>query len=213
MWTKEQYKAYYKFYRLKNKIKLQIYQKNYRKLNVEKLKIQEKEWTKINKEHLNDYRKEWVKSNKEHLKDYKQAYYLKNKLKLRNQNKIWRKSNKITVNLCSKSYQKERRHSDINFKLIGDLRTRCYQALKNNQKSGHTLELIGCTIEFLKKHLTEQFVFGMSWKNYGRNGWEIDHIKPCAAFNLSKPSEQKKCFNYKNLQPLWANDNRSKGAK
>ena len=42
---------------------------------------------------------------------------------------------------------------------------------------------------------------------------EIDHIKPCSSFNLLDESEQLKCFNYKNLQPLWAHENLSKGDK
>ncbi|GAI33061.1 unnamed protein product, partial [marine sediment metagenome] len=59
-----------------------------------------------------------------------------------------------------------------------------------------------------KKHLEKRFVKGMSWKNYGK--WHIDHIKPCATFNLSEKKEQRKCFHYSNLQPLWAKENLSK---
>lgn len=51
----------------------------------------------------------------------------------------------------------------------------------------------------------------MNWDNYGE--WEIDHIKPCASYDLSKPKEQRKCFNYMNLQPLWAEENLRKGSK
>jgi hypothetical protein len=51
----------------------------------------------------------------------------------------------------------------------------------------------------------------MSWNNYGK--WHIDHIKPCCSFNLSKSEEQRKCFHYSNLQPLWAKENLSKGKK
>ncbi len=51
----------------------------------------------------------------------------------------------------------------------------------------------------------------MSWENYGK--WHVDHILPCASFDLGKPEEQFKCFNYKNLQPLWATDNLKKQAK
>jgi hypothetical protein len=50
----------------------------------------------------------------------------------------------------------------------------------------------------------------MSWENYGLGGWEIDHIIPCVKFNMTKLEEQKACFNYKNLQPLWASENRQK---
>ena len=75
-----------------------------------------------------------------------------------------------------------------------------------------------CSIEFLKKHLESQFKEGMNWKNQGR-GWEnkgmqewhIDHKIPCASFNLSKKSEQRECFHYTNLQPLWAKENYKKG--
>jgi hypothetical protein len=51
----------------------------------------------------------------------------------------------------------------------------------------------------------------MSWENHGE--WHIDHIKPCASFNLLDDEEQKQYFHYKNLQPLWADVNLSKGSK
>lgn len=72
------------------------------------------------------------------------------------------------------------------------------------------MELIGCDIEHLIKHLESQFRDGMSWDNYGIKGWHIDHIIPCNAFNLWNPEEQKKCFHYTNLQPLWASENLAK---
>ena len=63
----------------------------------------------------------------------------------------------------------------------------------------------------LKKHLENQFVEGMSWDNYGE--WQIDHIVPCASFDLSDPNQQRICFNFRNLQPLWAKDNQRKQDK
>ena len=73
------------------------------------------------------------------------------------------------------------------------------------------MKLLGCSSEFLRQHLERQFKPGMSWENHGQ--WHLDHIKPCASFDLSKPEQQRICFNYKNLQPLWAIDNMKKGAK
>jgi hypothetical protein len=59
--------------------------------------------------------------------------------------------------------------------------------------------------------LEKQFTKGMNWKNYGK--WHIDHIKPCASFDLSLEHEQKLCFHFTNLQPLWAKDNIRKSDK
>jgi len=84
-------------------------------------------------------------------------------------------------------------------------------ALFKNKKSLPTTKLLGCTIEHLRWHLEKQFIPGMTWKNHGQ--WHIDHIKPCASFDLTKSAQQRKCFHYTNLQPLWALDNIRKGAK
>ena len=91
------------------------------------------------------------------------------------------------------------------------LRGRLYKALIHDQatKSAPTLKLLGSSVAYVKKHLEAQFVDGMSWDNHGE--WHIDHIRPCASFDLTDPEQQKECFNYKNLQPLWAEDNLSKG--
>jgi hypothetical protein len=102
-----------------------------------------------------------------------------------------------------------RKKNDPAFKL----RSRLGSALKNQNaiKSNKTMELVGCTIPFLRGYLEAKFKDDMTWENHGE--WHIDHIKPCASFNLLDDEEQKKCFHYKNLQPLWADENLSKGNK
>ena len=213
MWTKKKKQDYFKYYSFINKEKILLYQKNYRTLHKKKILNQQKEWRKQNKYQIKKIQTKWNIDNKNHLKEYKHQYYLKNKKKLRKQNKKWRNNNRQKINFLSKKYQLKRRHNDINYKILGDLRTRLYLALKNNSKFGHTLELLGCSIEFLKKHLEAKFQEGMNWSNYGINGWEIDHIKPLSKFDLTKTLEQKKACYYKNLQPLWASENRKKKDK
>lgn len=95
-----------------------------------------------------------------------------------------------------------------------NLRNRIYCALiaMGAQKSASSIELIGCTIAELRQHLEAQFIDGMNWDNYGRNGWHVDHIRPCASFDLTDPEQQRQCFHHSNLQPLWAADNIRKGA-
>lgn len=59
------------------------------------------------------------------------------------------------------------------------------------------------------QHLQSTFQEGMNWNNYGK--WEIDHIIPCSAFDLTIEENQRKCFHYSNLQALWERDNIVKG--
>ena len=99
------------------------------------------------------------------------------------------------------------------FKISCNLRSRFWQALKNNQKAGHTIELIGCTIEEVKYLLESKWTEGMNWDNYGKGGWDIDHIIPLSSFDLTDPEQQKKACHYTNLQPLWHIDNIKKGDK
>lgn len=110
-----------------------------------------------------------------------------------------------------RQYIKNRLKTDVNFRNASYIRTRIRLVLQGKNKSASALELIGCDIESFKKHIASKFKPGMNWNNHGE--WEIDHIKPCAKFNLSLPEEQKRCFNYTNTQPLWKSENRSKGGR
>lgn len=125
----------------------------------------------------------------------------------------WRTNNRKQLNTKQLIYEKNRRATDPGFKIIGILRSRLGNALKrkNAKKSQPTLELTGCEINFLKGYLEGKFAEGMSWENHG--DWHIDHIRPCCNFDLTIEEEQKKCFHYTNLQPLWAQENLSKGGK
>lgn len=80
-------------------------------------------------------------------------------------------------------------------------------------KSNKTIRLLGCSMIELSRHLESQFKSGMNWENYTFRGWHIDHIQPICSFNLTKEEEQKKCFHYTNLQPLWWYENLSKGGR
>lgn len=135
--------------------------------------------------------------------------------KLRNECKEcltrWRKNNRKQLTEKQLIYERNRRATDPAFKLCGTLRSRLGNAInsKNAIKSNTTMELIGCKLSFLLGYLEAKFTEGMSWENHGT--WHIDHIRPCCSFDLTIEEEQKKCFHYTNLQPLWAQENLSKG--
>jgi hypothetical protein len=99
------------------------------------------------------------------------------------------------------------------FALSSRIRSRICMAMKRlGGKNGNkTKDLIGCSFEFLKKHIESQFKAGMSWED--RSSFHIDHIRPLASFDLTKPEQLKAACHYKNLQPLSPTENMSKGAR
>lgn len=103
-----------------------------------------------------------------------------------------------------------RYHTDLNFRLRCLLRGRLHGALRRGRKSSNTMDLLGCSIERFRTHLEQQFTGDMTWERLRVGDIHIDHIKPCVAFDLSDPEQQRICFHYTNLQPLWAIDNRRK---
>jgi hypothetical protein len=208
---KEERKAYYE----QNREKRIEYQKAYHKQNPEKIKERKKAYRKQNREKIKEREKAYRKQNREKIKKRQKAYYQQNAEKIKEQKKAYRKQNRDKMRI----YYRNKRKTDINFKLTENLRKRVRKVLNGKSKSKNTLKLLGCSVDFFKKHLENQFQPGMSWENYGNpNGdhsecWHIDHIAPCASFDLSDPKQQQKCLHYSNLQPLWAGDNIRKGAK
>ena len=104
---------------------------------------------------------------------------------------------------------RERYHADPEKKTIHLLRKRMRQVLQRGDKSASTIALLGCTREAFVEHMERQFKKGMTWENLGvgRGKWNIDHIIPCASFDMNDPAHQSRCFHYTNMQPLWAIDN------
>lgn len=115
--------------------------------------------------------------------------------------------------LCS--YERKRRSSDVGFRVRCQLACRVRLALRGIAKASRTVDLLGCDIASFIAHLESQWTPGMNWSNYGAgpDKWVIDHIKPCAAFDLRNPIEQSVCFHYSNLRPCWYLENLSKSSR
>ncbi len=181
--------------------------------NRKELLIQHKKYNGTHKKEKIEYDKNHFKKHKEEINERHKEYNKKNKEKGAEYRKIYFKKNKRKIIARHNQWAMGKRKDDINYKIKGNLCNRMVQALQRKSKSMTTMKLIGCTIEELKQHLESQFIEDMTFDNYGYYGWHIDHIKPCVLFDLSDPEQQKQCFHYTNLQPLWAKDNLSKGAK
>lgn len=89
------------------------------------------------------------------------------------------------------------------------------QGMATSKAGRHWESLVGYTVDQLQRHLEKQFKTGMDWENYGKYGWHIDHIIPIAAFNFNNADDLdfKRCWDLKNLQPLWAHENLTKSDK
>lgn len=85
-------------------------------------------------------------------------------------------------------------------------RVRDLLKLKGINKVFSSTKLLGCNLDFFRKHIESQFSSKMNWGNYGRV-WHLDHIIPCAKFDLTKDNELRKCFHYNNYRPLLAKKN------
>lgn len=111
---------------------------------------------------------------------------------------------------------RERYHSDTPHNLRMKIRSRIYMALKNFRsgvsKSQGTDKLLGCTFQDCLEYLSSILPRGMDRSDLFTNRVHLDHHVPCVLFNLADPEEQRACFNYRNLRPLWAKDNLTKHA-
>jgi hypothetical protein len=186
-----------------------------------------KAWNLKNLDHVRQKDKERRIRNKEKLDIQRAKWKAQNPAKTREMLHQWRTNNPDRIKFLTKRWKLE--HPDIwkvshsravakimatpNGKLhcrISRLVNHCLHGRKGYQKWE---TLVGYTTEQLKEHLEKQFTEGMTWDNYGE--WHVDHIIPRAAFNFEIPEDIdfKRCWSLKNLRPLWAIENISKGAK
>lgn len=164
--------------------------------------------------------KQWYHDNKDRKKAYDIAYNAANRDKKNAQSRSWVEANpdkrKVIV---KKEYEKNKKkkfkyHSDrlkqdIQYRLRCTLRSR----LSYLKRNGSSIKDLGCSVADLKRHLENQFQPGMTWNNWSLHGWHIDHIKPLVSFDLLDRTQFLEACNYKNLQPLWAKDNQTKGSQ
>ena len=207
--NKDRIKEKNKIYRESNKVKMR--KKEWYEAHKDKLRIKYKNYYKDNKEKIIVKSKAYAKANKDKIFSYKKAYREVNKDKLKIEKSLYYKDNKDKINTLKKSYCKNKRKTDIQFRLSCNLRSRLKSAIKGNYKAGSAVKDLGCTVEQLKQYLESKFKPGMTWDNWTVDGWHIDHIKPLASFDLTDRNQLLEACHYTNLQPLWAKDNLSKG--
>lgn len=168
-------------------------------------------------------------------------YYFKNKNKHKEKNKEWRIKNKEKSQAIYARYRKTEKRkkiarewakahrkqhrvycnkkykNDPYYNLVIKLRRRFYMALKTRhdgvRKLDKTINILGCSYLFFKGHIESQFSEEMTWDMVLSGKIHIDHIFPVSAFDLTKKEHQAACFNWRNMQPMFAQDNIAKRDK
>ena len=180
-----------------NRIKIQL--KKYRETHTSQIKIGHASWYKRNTDYVKAKVRNWVQQNKEQVRKVKREWVINNR--------------ETVLDYKHKAYQRVK--NNLEYRLSHAFGSGMYRALKLD-KAGRSWEsLVGYTINELKQHLESKFLPGMTWDNYGKHGWHIDHIIPQDFFEFDSTAdvEFQYCWSLDNLQPLWAADNIRKSNK
>lgn len=179
--------------------------KDWKARNQERVRAYRKAYYEAHREQEHASRRKWGMENPDRIKELRRADAKKNGKARRERRKPTRNAN-----------ERKRYWSNLEYRLEKVLRASLTQAvrLQGTRKSVATERLVGCSWGALRAHLESLWKPGMTWENYGygEDRWNIDHIKPCASFDLSSPEQQKACFHYSNLQPMWQPENFKKGS-
>lgn len=190
--------------------------------NKEKINSRAKLWRGQNSEKLKERRKQqWSNSDKKAQKERVKQWHAKNPGKRAEYNREYKEKNPgITrakkrteeYKAVARARYAERYATDLQYRIRRCLQARLRSALRSTKgkKVTGTLDLLGINLEGIKLHIEKQFQEGMTWGNYGE--WHLDHIRPCASFDLRREEDQKACFHYTNLQPLWRSHNFAKNS-
>jgi 5-methylcytosine-specific restriction endonuclease McrA len=161
------------------------------------------------------YDAEWREKNRLKLrkqqKDFRDRHLEEERV--RGKEKYWRiKENSPEIHKANWKKCDDQRLGTTKGKLHHSISVLMRYYLKSAKSGRSATSLVDWTIDQLKQHLEKQFKNGMTWENYGPY-WHIDHKIPVSAFNFETPDDIdfKRCWALKNLQPLEAAKNISKG--
>lgn len=159
-----------------------------------------KEYYQIHKTKMLSDSRQWALDHPEEMRQYRSKWSEKDKAE---------NPERATI------YCRKKREEDLQFRLRDALRARLNAAIKSEFKGGSAVRDLGCSIPEFKAHLESKFQEGMTWDNWGKGlgKWNIDHIIPLAAFDLTNRQHVVLACYYLNLQPLWSEDNARKGDK
>jgi Prasinovirus endonuclease VII len=175
-------------------------------------------WARLHPDRMRAASKRYRERHPGEAAEKARAYRAKNPEASRAANKKWRERHPERMKAARTAWEQKnpgrqsaRLKAEPSFKIARNLRNRLWCVLKGLDKSASTLRLLGMDLKEFRIYIQGQFRSGMTWENYGPV-WHLDHVVPCAKFNLSDAEQQKICFRWDNLQPLFAEENLRKSS-
>lgn len=184
--------------------------KRYRQENKEMLKAAPKLWRAKNREKTKLSMREWRAANPKRNKENQRRS--NNSLRRKTYRKKWEIRNRDKIRTQKREYVRHKRATDPQFNIRSRLTIRLRGLVKHG-KADSTLGLLGCTLPEFKAYFEGLFTPEMNWDAFNKGKIHIDHQRPCCSFDLTDPGQQRECFCYTNLQPLWQKDNLAKIAE
>ena len=170
----------------------------------------DREYTKKHAEANRQRASKWYYENLQTAKATRRRYFENHRLEHYQANRKWCSSHLDAVQKYKREWCKTKYTTDKAYRLKVLLANRLRDCVKN--KPDKTMSLLGCTATHFMDWIQFQFDDLMTWENMGTY-WALDHVKPCAAFDLSIKAEVQACFHWTNIRPCEARENMSKGSK
>lgn len=169
-------------------------------------------WAKANHEKKRKANKKWAESNPEAYREAIRRWHAENAEMSAERNAEWLKANPDAATAIRRRSERKRMLNPT-FKISKSMSAAIRGRLRGAKAGRAWLSLVDYTVDELMNHLERQFADGMTWDNYGE--WHIDHKRPVASFSFTSPDDLEflDCWGLENLQPLWAKENQSKGAR
>jgi hypothetical protein len=200
------------------KIKTKTYEKTYKeslKNDPEKKKRYKENYKKYYKKYYEKHREKILQRNRERSK--RPEIREKNKKR----KKEYRKKDPAKWNQISNQSKKKRLQNDLDFRLYCKTSADLYQYLKKVKQSKYnrTFNMLGYSVQNLREHVEKEMKPGMTWQNFGRNGWHIEHKVPKSIFQKistftdceqTKQQIMRECWSLSNLTTMIGNENISK---
>jgi len=152
--------------------------------------------------------RDYKQKNKDKVSIYNKSYKAEKSSYISAYNKTYNVENRDKIQKRQTEQHRERRKTDLKYKMSIVLRNRFRKFYKGFNPNG-MVGTIGCSYENFIKWIEFNFTYDMSWKNHGKY-WHIDHVLLCHLFDHTNEDDVKICFNWKNTRPLLSEKNLSR---